>query len=161
MWIVAADSSSKRCAARPWRRSLGEPSGCENTSISRQPMPRARSFPESALYAASFAASRAATCCAGNAFAVRIGQLVFGEQPLEHLLPTLGEHSLDARDVDRVDADARGSRSHRTGVERDVERQPDAVRDLERRREAGPPKHATVADRRPTPRAAVAASPSA
>ena len=54
-------SSLARSAARPWSRSAGARPARETTSSSRQPMPRARSLPASALNAASLAAARAAS----------------------------------------------------------------------------------------------------
>ena len=65
---VETRNASARFAAGPWNRSDGRPSsGALTTSMSCQWMCLASSEPASALYAASFAANRAAKCLAGSA----------------------------------------------------------------------------------------------
>src|SRR5256885_2287732 len=72
-WVWDSDNSTRstrnspaRLAASPVRATSGRPSGARITSMSRQPIPRAASLPCSALYTASFAARRTATCSAGS-----------------------------------------------------------------------------------------------
>src|SRR5213593_308034 len=67
-WVCDRDKSTRvtpssraRVAAMPVRCTSGRPSGARITSMSRHPIPRAASLPCSALYTASFAASRTAT----------------------------------------------------------------------------------------------------
>src|SRR6185312_3418165 len=58
--------SAHRISAAPCSTSDGRPPSTDTTSISRHPIPRAPGDPESALYAASLAAMRAARCTYGS-----------------------------------------------------------------------------------------------
>ena len=104
-WTRVTPSSRARRAAPPCSRSAGEPSSARVTSSSRQPIARAACVPRNALYAASFAATRAARMQRRPRTAQRVRALRVREQLLQCVIALGGDHSLDARDLDHVDAD--------------------------------------------------------